>query len=109
MLCSKTSLKFHPNYSASSKLCNFPYRKSAIYCEKRKGVDSLALNKLKETSMLKSISEVAPELLNFIETLELILSIPQKQHVVQVTPALRTPERSKSLSAPCRSIFVDLC
>jgi len=59
--------------------------------------------------MLKSIAEVAPELLNFIETLELPLSRPQKQHVVQVADTLITTEGSKTLSALYRSIVGDPC
>jgi len=59
--------------------------------------------------MLKSIAEIAPELLNFIETLELPPSRPQKQHVVQVTDALITTEGSKTLSILNRSIVGDPC
>ena len=59
--------------------------------------------------MLKSIVEVAPELLSFIESLQLPLSRPQKQHVAQVADALITTEGSKTLSALYRSIVGDPC
>jgi len=59
--------------------------------------------------MLKSIAEVSPELLNFIEILPLSLSKPQKQHVTQVADALITTEGSKTLSALYRSIVGDPC
>ena len=59
--------------------------------------------------MLKSIAEVAPELLTFLEALQLPLSRPQKQHVVQVADALITTEGSKTLSALYRSIVGDPC
>ncbi len=44
--------------------------------------------------MLKSIVEVAPELLSFIESLQFPLTRPQKQHVSQVADALITTEGS---------------
>ena len=59
--------------------------------------------------MLKSIAEVAPELLTFLEALQLPLSKPQKQHVAQVADALTTTEGSKTLSALYRSIVGDPC
>ena len=59
--------------------------------------------------MLKSIVEVAPELLSFIEALQLSLTRPQKQHVSQVADALITTEGSKTLSALYRSIVGDPC
>lgn len=44
--------------------------------------------------MLKTIAEIAPELLTFIEALDLPLSKPQKQHIAQVADALITTEGS---------------
>lgn len=59
--------------------------------------------------MLKTIAEVAPELVNFIDNLNLSLSNPQKQHVAQVADALITTEGSKTLSALYRNIVGDPC
>jgi hypothetical protein len=57
--------------------------------------------------MLKTIAEVSPVLLSFIEELELPLSRPQKRHIAQVADALITTEGSKTLSALYRSIVGD--
>ncbi len=59
--------------------------------------------------MLKTIAEVSPVLLSFIEELELPLSRPQKRHIAQVSDALITTEGSKTLSALYRSIVGDPC
>jgi hypothetical protein len=59
--------------------------------------------------MLKTIAEVSTEILSFIETLELPLSKPQKQHVAQVADALITSEGDKNLSALYRNIVGDPC
>jgi hypothetical protein len=67
--------------------------------EKRKGADSSTPNKLRESSMLKSIAEVAPELLAFLGALQLPLSKPQEHHVAQAADALITTEGGKTLSA----------
>ena len=58
---------------------------------------------------LKTIAEVSPELLSFIEALQLPLSKPQKQHVAQVADALITTEGDKNLSALYRNIVGDPC
>ena len=59
--------------------------------------------------MLKTIAEVSPVLLSFIEELELPLSRPQKRHIAQVADALITTEGSKTLSALYRNIVGDPC
>ena len=48
--------------------------------------------------MLKSIAEVAPELTQFIENLNLRLSKPQQQHVKQIADGLITIDGDKNLS-----------
>jgi hypothetical protein len=53
--------------------------------------------------MLKTIAEVSPALLGFIDDLGLPLSRPQKRHIAQVADALITTEGSKTLSALYRS------
>ncbi len=40
--------------------------------------------------MLKSIAEVSPELTQFVEALELPLSVPQQRHVKQMADGLIT-------------------
>jgi hypothetical protein len=59
--------------------------------------------------MLKTIAEVSPVLLSFIDDLDLPLSRPQKRHIAQVADALITTEGSKTLSALYRSIVGDPC
>ncbi len=59
--------------------------------------------------MLKTIAEVSPVLLSFIEDLGLPLSRPQKRHIAQVADALITTEGSKTLSALYRNIVGDPC
>ncbi len=59
--------------------------------------------------MLKTIAEVSTELGNFVESLNLSLSKPQKQHVAQVADALITSEGDKNLSALYRNIVGDPC
>jgi hypothetical protein len=59
--------------------------------------------------MLKAIAEISPELHSFIETLQLPLSRPQKQHVAQVADALITTVGDKNLSALYRGIVGDPC
>ena len=59
--------------------------------------------------MLKSIAEVSPELVQFVQSLKLTLSQPQQRHVVQVADALIATEGDKNLSALYRSIVGDPC
>ena len=59
--------------------------------------------------MLKTIAEISPALLSFIDDLDLPLSRPQKRHIAQVADALITVEDSKTLSALYRSIVGDPC
>ncbi len=59
--------------------------------------------------MLKTIAEVSPVLLSFIDELDLPLSRPQKRHIAQVADALITTEGSKTLSALYRNIVGDPC
>ncbi len=59
--------------------------------------------------MLKTIAEVSPVLLSFIDELDLPLSRPQKRHIAQVADALITTEGSKTLSALYRSIVGNPC
>ena len=59
--------------------------------------------------MLKTIAEVSPALLGFIDDLDLPLSRPQKRHIAQVADALITTEGSKTLSALYRNIVGDPC
>jgi hypothetical protein len=59
--------------------------------------------------MLKTIAEVSPELVDFIEALDLPLSKPQKRHITQVADALITTEGSKTLSGLYRHIVGDPC
>jgi len=44
----------------------------------------------KDDIMLKSIAEVSPELTQFVEALELPLSVPQQRHVKQMADGLIT-------------------
>ena len=49
--------------------------------------------------MLKTIAAPAPELVNFLEGLELPLNHPQQCHVCQIVDGLITTQGSKTLSA----------
>ena len=60
-------------------------------------------------SCFKTIAEVSPVLLSFIDELDLPLSRPQKRHIAQVADALITTEGSKTLSALYSSIVGDPC
>ncbi len=59
--------------------------------------------------MLKVIAESSPELLDFIENLDMPLSEPQKRHVLQIADALITTEGRKDLSNLYRHIVGDPC
>lgn len=59
--------------------------------------------------MLKLIAESSAELLDFIENLDLPLSVPQKRHVLQIADALITTEGRKDLSNLYRHIVDDPC
>ena len=59
--------------------------------------------------MLKTITDVSPQLAAFVLTLRLSLSRPQHQHVMQIADALITTEGSKTLSALYRNIVGDPC
>ena len=59
--------------------------------------------------MLKSIAEVAPQLTQFTNELNLRLSKPQQQHVKQVADGLITIEGDKNLSNIYRHFVGDPC
>jgi hypothetical protein len=59
--------------------------------------------------MLKTIAAVSPELIQFVEALELPLNSPQHRHVTQITDGLVTTQGSKTLSALYRHIVGDPC
>ena len=59
--------------------------------------------------MLKSIAEVAPELTQFTEDLNLRLSKPQQQHIQQIADGLITIDGDKNLSNIYRHFVGDPC
>lgn len=59
--------------------------------------------------MLKSIADVSPDLLQFVEDLNLPLSSPQQQHVKQIADGLITIDGDKNLSNLYRHIVGDSC
>jgi len=59
--------------------------------------------------MLKTIAAPAPELVNFLEGLELPLNHPQQRHVCQIADGLITTQGSKTLSALYRHMVGNPC
>jgi len=58
--------------------------------------------------MLKTIVHQSPQLVSFLVALQLALSKPQMRHITQLTDALLTCERRKTLSDLYRQYLVDL-
>ena len=59
--------------------------------------------------MLKSIAEVSPDLVQFVQDLNLRLSRPQQQHVKQIVDGLITIDGDKNLSNLYRHFVANPC
>jgi hypothetical protein len=59
--------------------------------------------------MLKTIAATSPELIHFVDALNLSLSTPQHRHVTQIADGLITTQGNKTLSALYRHIVGDPC
>jgi hypothetical protein len=62
-----------------------------------------------ESAVLKTITDLPPQLIALVLALRLSLSRPQLRHVSQVADALITAQGSKTLSALYRNIVGDRC
>ena len=72
---------------------------------------TLCLSQLlqRKDTILKTIAAPAPELVNFLEGLELPLNHPQQRHFCQIADGLITTQGSKTLSALYRHMVGNPC